>query len=113
VNVSVVMYKMRTGEGRDTDRSRGLHLLVYNTNIKKNLLLVLLGDPDCVGSQIIRVVCQIVRFDFDCNMVLRYCSDAKTNTAVTATDSTGFIRKSSLILCLEIPHTKFSTKFSM
>ena len=57
--------KRGTGEGKD--RSRVLHLLVYSTNIlvNKNLLLVLLGDPDCVESQIIRVVCQIVRFDFD------------------------------------------------
>jgi hypothetical protein len=43
---------------------------VYSTNINKNLLLVLLGDPDCVQSQITRVVCQIVRFDFDRNLVL-------------------------------------------
>ena len=33
-------------------------------SVNKNLLLVLSGDPDCVESQIIRVVCQIVRFDF-------------------------------------------------
>jgi hypothetical protein len=30
----------------------------------------MLGDPDCVESQIIHVVYQIVRFDFDCNLVL-------------------------------------------
>jgi hypothetical protein len=63
--LSFLADKRGTGEGKD--RSRGLHLLVYSTNIlaNKNLLLVLLGDPDCVESQIIRVVCQIVRFDFD------------------------------------------------
>jgi hypothetical protein len=47
-----------------------VRIKVYNTTINKNLLLVLLGDPDCVGSKIIRVVCQIVRFDFDCNLAL-------------------------------------------
>jgi hypothetical protein len=39
--------------------------VVLTGTVNKNLLLVLLGDPDCVGSHIIRVVCQIVRFDFD------------------------------------------------
>ena len=105
------MYVRRTGEGRE--RSRGLLFLVYSTNINKNLLLVMLGDPDCVESQIIHVVYQIVRFDFDCNLVLRYCTLWVMRKLIIATNSTGFIRKSSLLSCLEVPHTKFSTKFSM
>jgi hypothetical protein len=77
-----------------------VRIKVYSTNINKNLLLVLLGIPDCVGSQITRVVCQLVRFDFDCTVV--------TQKLIIATESTGFIRKSSLLLRCEIPHTKFS-----
>ena len=40
----------------------------YSTNQDGNL--VLLGDPGRVRSQITSVVCQIQRFDFDCNLVV-------------------------------------------
>jgi hypothetical protein len=43
------------------------YVKVSNTNQDGNL--VLLGDPSRVRSQIISVVCQIQRFDFDCNLV--------------------------------------------
>ena len=41
---------------------------VFSTNHNGNLLL--LDDPGRVRSQIISVVCQIQRFDFDCNLVV-------------------------------------------
>ena len=40
----------------------------FSTNHNRNLLL--LDDPGRVRSQIISVVCQIQRFDFDCNLVV-------------------------------------------
>ena len=39
-----------------------------STNHNRNLAL--LDDPGRVRSQIISVVCQIQRFDFDCNLVV-------------------------------------------
>ena len=53
---------------------------ICSTNQYKNLLL--LDDPCRVRSQIIRVVCQTQRFDFDCNLN----SDAK----ISNTDIAGF-----------------------
>jgi hypothetical protein len=51
---------------------RCLYQLCYvklsSTNQNVNLLLV--DDPGRVRSQITSVVCQIERFDFDCNMVV-------------------------------------------
>ena len=44
------------------------HVKIFSTNQYRNL--VLLDDPGRVRSQIINVVCQIQRFDFDCNLVV-------------------------------------------
>ncbi len=44
------------------------YVKVFSTNHNKNL--VLLDDPGRVRSQITSVVCQIQRFDFDCNLVV-------------------------------------------
>jgi hypothetical protein len=53
----------------------------YSTNQGRNLLL--LDEPaGRVKSQIISVVCQIQRFDFDCNL---RGSDAKINNTDTPT----------------------------
>jgi hypothetical protein len=41
---------------------------MFSINCYKNLLL--LDDPGHVRSQIINVVYQIQRFDFDCNLVV-------------------------------------------
>ena len=41
---------------------------IFCTNHNENL--VLLDDPGRVRSQITSVVCQIQRFDFDCNLVV-------------------------------------------
>ena len=41
---------------------------IFSTN--KNRNLVMLDDPGRVRSHIINVVCQIQRFDFDCNLVV-------------------------------------------
>jgi hypothetical protein len=47
--------------------------------INQNENLLLLDDPGRVRSQIVRIVRQIQRFDFDCNLVPRYHgSDAKS-----------------------------------
>ena len=43
------------------------YIKVFSTNHNTNL--VLLDYPGRVRSQIIRVVCQIQRFDFDCILV--------------------------------------------
>jgi hypothetical protein len=51
---------------------------IFSAN--QNEHLVLLDDPGRVRSQIIRVVCQIQRFDFDCNLVK---IDAKINNMDT------------------------------
>jgi hypothetical protein len=44
------------------------YVKVFSTNHNRNL--VLLDDPGRVRSQITSVVCQIQRFDFDCDMVV-------------------------------------------
>jgi hypothetical protein len=44
------------------------YVKVFSTNQNRNLLL--LDDPGRVRSQITNVVCQIQRFDFDCNLVV-------------------------------------------
>ena len=44
------------------------YVKVFSTNHNRNL--VLLDDPGHVWSQITSVVCQIQRFDFDCNLVV-------------------------------------------
>ena len=44
------------------------YVKTFSTNHNKNL--VLLDDPGRVRSQITSVVCQIQRFDFDCNLVV-------------------------------------------
>ena len=44
------------------------YVKVYSTN--QNINLVLLDDPGRVRSHITSVVCQIQRFDFDCNLVV-------------------------------------------
>ena len=41
---------------------------VSSTNQDRNLLM--LDDPGRVRSEITSVVCQIQRFDFDCNLVV-------------------------------------------
>jgi hypothetical protein len=41
---------------------------IFSNNYNRNL--VLLDDPGRVRSQIATVVCQIQRFDFDCNLEL-------------------------------------------
>ena len=41
---------------------------IFSTNQYGNLML--LDDPGRVRSQITSVVCQIQRFDFDCNLVV-------------------------------------------
>ena len=44
------------------------YVKIFSTNRDKNL--VLLDDPDRVRSQMTDIVCQIQRFDFDCNLVM-------------------------------------------
>jgi hypothetical protein len=44
------------------------YVKVFGTNHNRNLLL--LDDPGRVRSQITSVVCQIQRFDFDCNLIV-------------------------------------------
>jgi hypothetical protein len=44
------------------------YVKIFSTNQNRNLLM--LDDPGRVRSQIISVVCQIQRFDVDCNMVV-------------------------------------------
>ena len=44
------------------------YIKIFSTNQDGNL--VLLDDPGRVRSQITSVVCQIQRFDFDCNLVV-------------------------------------------
>ena len=44
------------------------YVKILSTNHNRNLML--LDDPGRVRSQIISVVCQIQRFDFDCNLVV-------------------------------------------
>ena len=44
------------------------YVKIFITNQNGNL--VLLDDPSRVRSQIISVVCQIQRFDFNCNLVV-------------------------------------------
>ena len=44
------------------------YVKIFSTNHYRNL--VLLDDPGRVKSQITNVVCQIQRFDFDCNLVV-------------------------------------------
>jgi hypothetical protein len=44
------------------------YVKIFSTNEHRNLLL--LDNPGRVRSQIINVVCQIQRFDFECNLVL-------------------------------------------
>ena len=44
------------------------YVKVFSINQNENLLL--LDDPSRVRSQITGVVCQIQRFDFDCNLVV-------------------------------------------
>jgi hypothetical protein len=44
------------------------YVKLFSTNQNVNLLL--LDDPGRVRSQITSVVCQIQRFDFDCNLVV-------------------------------------------
>ena len=44
------------------------YVKIFSTNHNGNLLL--LDDPGRVRSQITSVVCQIQRFDFDCNLVV-------------------------------------------
>jgi hypothetical protein len=44
------------------------YLKIFSTNHVETL--VLLDDPGRVRSQITSLVCQIQRFDFDCNLVL-------------------------------------------
>ena len=44
------------------------YVKLFSTN--QNVNLVLLDDPGRVRSQITSVVCQIQRFDFDCNLVV-------------------------------------------
>ena len=44
------------------------YVKLFSTNQNGNL--VLLDDPGRVRSQITNVVCQIQRFDFDCNLVV-------------------------------------------
>ena len=44
------------------------YVTIFSTNQYGNL--VLLDDPGRVRSQITNVVCQIQRFDFDCNLVV-------------------------------------------
>jgi hypothetical protein len=44
------------------------YVKIFSTNHYRNL--VMLDDPGRVRSQIISVVCQIQRFDFDCNLVV-------------------------------------------
>ena len=44
------------------------YIKIFSTNHNRNL--VLLDDPGRVRSQITNVVCQIQRFDFDCNLVV-------------------------------------------
>ena len=41
------------------------------SSINQNGNLVLLDDPGRVRSHITSVVCQIQRFDFDCNLVVK------------------------------------------
>ena len=54
--------------------SKYLHLYqfycvkTFSTNYNEDLLL--LEDPSRVRSQITSVVCQIQRFDFECNLVV-------------------------------------------
>ena len=45
-----------------------LYIKIFSTNQDENLLL--LDDPGRVRSQITSVVCQIQRFDFECNLVV-------------------------------------------
>ena len=56
----------------------------------------MLDDPGRVRSQIINVVCQIERFDFDCNMVVRN-SDAKSNNMNTHIRPFKVVRGSRLL----------------
>ena len=44
------------------------YIKIFSTNQHGNLLL--LDDPGRVRSQKTNVVCQIQRFDFDCNLVV-------------------------------------------
>ena len=44
------------------------YVKIFSTNHNGNLLL--LDDPGRVRSQITSVVCQIQRFDFECNLVV-------------------------------------------
>jgi hypothetical protein len=44
------------------------YVKIFSTNQDNNF--VLLDDPGRVRSQITSVVCQIQRFDFDCNLVV-------------------------------------------
>ena len=48
--------------------SQFCYVKIFSTNHNRNLLL--LDDPGRVRSQITSVVCQIQRFDFDCNLVV-------------------------------------------
>jgi hypothetical protein len=58
---------------------------MFCTNQDGNVLL--LDDPGRVRSQITSVVCQIQRFDFDCNLVVA--------RKLTDTSTAGFWKKSS------------------
>ena len=59
------------------------HIKIFSTNQYRNLIL--LDDPGRIRSQIVSVVYQIQRFDFDCNLVSGTwypdsdANDAKTN----------------------------------
>jgi hypothetical protein len=44
------------------------YVKIFST--KQNINLELLDDPDRVRSQITSVLCQIQRFDFECNLVV-------------------------------------------
>ena len=71
--------------------SQFCYVKIFSTNQNRNVLL--LDDPGRVRSQITSVVCQIQRFDFDCNLVALLSSqDAKSNN----TDTAGIRFKSSI-----------------
>ena len=71
------------------------YVKIFGTNQVGNL--VLLDDPGRVRSQIISVVCQIQRFDFDCHLVVARKSNNMNTCTFTFKTSIEFYNVTTVL----------------